>query len=142
MKRKLLDAVARDIIQRIADDVSLERFVGQAPSVHIKDLLIQSLANHSALRLSDKKVREPMLEDGGLAILQRIESTLVELTVAINRSRDGDNGNQVQLVRETRDDRKRADNASKYNKVESMLKYIEAEDDKNGVRLVIMNFND
>ena len=30
----------------------------------------------------------------------------------------------------------------KYNNVESILKYVEAEDDSRGVKLIIMNFND
>ncbi len=141
-KRNVLGSAALEISQRMAADISSERSAGQAPTLHIRDLLLQSLADRVALRRSDKNISQPVLEDEGLAILHRIESKLIELSVDINGSIDKDDRMHIGIPREARNPTKRDENGSKYNKIESMLRYVEADDDKTGVRLVIMNFND
>ena len=142
VKRNPLGAIVQEISQRMADDISSGGPAGQVPSLHIRDLLIQSLADQVVLRLTDKNDSQAAPEDDRLAILRRIESKLMELSDDINGSIEKDDRNQVVLPRKARHNTRWDDNGSKYNKIESMLKYVETDEDKNGVRLVIMNFND
>ena len=145
MAKRAVRALAQDIANELVIDLRRRYSRRVRNSAGIVELLLEQLATDPFLqRLARRLVsltRETStsmdVSDDELGTrLQKVERRLMRLATD-----DGDgNENGVQRARNSLPNLKYA--KPKYQNVESMLKYIESEDGKSGVKLVIMNFND
>ena len=136
MNEDLVRLIAGDIAHDFVKEVERTSPPAKPGSATIVDLLLRELADKVATLLGDLTpigtVRSTRVE----AALQKAESKLEK---AAARASGADEG-EARVAESSLPNLKYA--KPKYNNVESILKYVEAEDDKRGVKLIIMNFND
>ena len=136
MNEELIRLIAGDIAQDLVKEVERASAPAKLKSATIVDLLLRELADKIAMLLGDFTVAGTVRDMRVEAALQKAEGKLEK---AAARSLDDDEG-EAHVARSSLPNLKYA--KPKYNNVESILKYVEAEDDRRGVKLVIMNFND
>ena len=134
--KKALRGMAQEISHSLVRELGTQRAVKKPSADGIVDLLLQRLAEEVGRQLeADSKEIEPArdLETR----LRMIETALQELATTDGDDEDED---EVEGSGSSFPNLKYA--KPKYKDVESVLKYIESDEDKGGVKLVIMNFND
>ncbi len=141
MKQTLQD-MAQEISRSLALEMGHPKPVERPASASITDLLLQYLAREVTRQLEEANSGNGLSEFGLEARLERVERRLEKLTL----------GEEEGIATEHQDEDEPADTGSglpnlkyakpKYKNIESMLKYVERDADKGGVKLVIMNFND
>ena len=123
----------------LADDIALgllkewqqRKAVPVPPALRARDTSIDQIAEESVTQQENVQTSTISEREILLRRLQQVESTLEKLATRI-RSKQGesavgsDNGGE----------------GSKYQNVETMLKYVDGSGAEGGVKLVIMNFND
>lgn len=143
MRKSLVRGMAREIGQNLVRDMEPHRTIRRSKSGGIAELLLDQLAGEVLSQLSADS------DEGEIAVdmearITHLES-LVQQIVGGTASEADDDDND--------DDEDEVDGAGsslpnlkyakpKYKDVESVLKYIESDDDKGSIKLVIMNFND
>ena len=136
MNEDLVRLIAGDIAHDLAKEVQRASPPTGSRSATIVDLLLRELADKVATLLGD-------FTTVGTARNMRVERALqkteAKLEKAAVRAPDDDEG-EARVAGTSLPNLKYA--RPKYNNVESILKYVEAEDDRRGVKLIIMNFND
>ncbi len=134
--KKPLQRMAEEISQSLLVEMEQDQSVERSPSVNILDHLVKRLADEVVSQLGKAGSGNGLSDEHLEARLQKVERRLEKLAVSAG---DGDEA-------ETAETGNRFPNLKyakpKYKNIESMLKYIESDDDKGGVKLVIMNFND
>ena len=130
--RLIADGIARDLVK----EVECASPPAKPRSATIVDLLLRELADKVATLLGDFTTAGTVRDMRVEAALQKAEEKLEK---AAARAPDDDEG-EACVAGSSFPNLKYA--KPKYNNVESILKYVEAEDDGRGVKLVIMNFND
>ena len=139
MNQTMLQLVAQEISHRLTMEVQSSRTVELALPAATVNLLIQHLAEAVAAQSTESQLApEPIKENA--PVEPSIEARLAKVEQRLRR-----------LARPSRDDEQPSpspvlpdlDGAKpKYQGVESIMKYVDAGDDKSALRLVIMNFND
>ena len=131
-----------DMAQDIADDfvLEMENYKGAEMSdyVHIVDLLLQELGTKVVSLLREASAGNGSSSPDVEGRLLKTETKLEKLTRA-GEDEDEDE-DEASGTGSSFPNLKYA--KPKYKDVESILKFVEHEDDKGGVKLVIMNFND
>ena len=136
MNEELIRLIAGDIAHDMVKEVERASAPAELRSATIIDLLLRELADKIAMLLGDFTVAGTARDMRAEAALQKAERKLEKAAV---RASGADVG-EARVSESSLPNLKYA--KPKYNNVESILKYVEAEDDRRGVKLVIMNFND
>ena len=128
--------MARDIANGMMSEMRGHPGPTASGSAGVVDLLVQELADRVVAVLSEAGANGWITDPRVSAKLQKAEDKLER---ASRRMRDDDDD-------ESHGATDRFPNLKyarpKYSNVDSVLKYIEREDDRDGIKLVIMNFND
>ncbi len=128
--------MAHEIIQRLAQDMEGVQSINGSAPLRISDLLIPQLAHEVVRQLKGNRLNEGSPDEELYARLEKAERKLEKLALGV-RGNDEDEiagtGSSFPNLKYAR---------PKYKNVESILKYVERDEDKGGVKLVIMNFND
>ena len=129
---KALQTIAQEISYRLVLEMEGEKVPGP---VSILDPLLRHLATEVTKQLREGVSSEALLDGDLEARLQMVERKLANLAPVHEGSNDdtAETGGSFTNLKYAK---------SKYRNVESVLKYVEGEEDKGGVKLVIMNFND
>ena len=128
--------IAGDIAHDLVKEVEHTSPSIKAGSATIVDLLLCELADKVAMLLAD-------ITGTGSERNLRVEAALQKAERKLERAATRASGADEDKVRVAESSLPNLKYAKpKYNNVESILKYVEAEDDKRGVKLIIMNFND
>ena len=123
----------------LADDIALglvkewrqRRAVPVRRAPTAREILIDQVAQESVVRQDNVQTGALSERQILLQRLQQVEGTLEKLATRI-RSQQGDSAVGSDIAGE----------GSKYQNVETMLKYVDGSGAEGGVKLVIMNFND
>ena len=147
--RRLMKSVAKDIsddfssrlkVDSNAGDRLLLRFSKMIARQIVRQLLKEARKNPKGVMEIFANTKNPGKISSGL---QKVEGKLTKVIEKGLANNDDDNDED-----ETKGTGAKLPNLkyakSKYKNVESILKYVESKDDKNGggIKLVIMNFND
>ena len=133
MNEELVRLIAGDIANNLVGKVEPVSSPDKARSATIVDLLLRELADKVAMLLGDFTTTGTARNMRVEAALQKAEVKLERAPVRAPEGEARDAGSSLPNLKYAR---------PKYNNVESILKYVEAEDDRPGVKLIIMNFND
>ena len=106
----------------------------------VVDHLIDQLGKSAVQLLHDARSAQSRSDEELEARLQTVDAKLAKLVIESTDTDEDDDEDEVDGARSQYPNLKYA--RPKYKNVESILKYIEGKDDKGGVKLVIMNFND
>ena len=136
MNEELVRLIAGDIADGLVGEVVPASPPAQPRPATIVDLLLRELADRVAMLLGEFTTAGIVRNMRAEAALKKAEAKLER---AAARASDDDEGD-ARVTRNSLPNLKYA--KPKYNNVESILKYVEAEDDGRGVKLIIMNFND
>lgn len=134
--RKAVQGVVQEITHGLVLEMESHRFVEGSASANITDLLLQQLAKEVVRQLREANVGKGLSEEDFEAKLQKAEGKLEKLGI----TGQDDDEDEVAGTGSSFPNLKYA--KPKYKNIESILKYVERDDDKSGVKLVIMNFND
>ena len=134
--RKALQSVAQEISASLVREIQDPPVTTRGTEVSIVDLLLQQLASALVSQLAEGSSSGGSSSEDLEARLQKLER---KLGIMAGDDEDGDE-DEIHGTASDFPNLKYA--GSKYRNVESMLKYVEKADDKGGVKLMIMNFND
>ena len=127
--------MAEDIAHGFAVEMRRPDKMAEAASASVVGLLLQELSDKLVALLGETAGERGRSEDHLDEMLGNAEKRLAAL---VKVDSDGRNGASVPTVVQPNLKYRKP----KYENVESILKYVEQQDDKGGVKLVIMNFND
>ena len=130
---RALKSIAQEISLSLVHEVEAGPPSEDSMSSVIVGLLTEQLATEVARDLGTRP-RTPMPDDRLAARLTKLETRLNKL-IGADHDDDEATGGRSSLP-----NLKYA--KPKYKNVESVLKYVESDEDKGGLKLVIMNFND
>lgn len=133
---KALRDMAQEISQSLALEMVRQQDVKRPASAGTIDLLLQYLAEEVAKRLKQEDASNSPSDEDLEARLQKAESKLEKLVMG---EQDSDE-DEAAATETSFPNLKYA--KPKYKNIESILRYVESDQDKGGVKLVIMNFND
>ena len=137
--KKALQTMTQEIKHGLLFELRQPQSGGRSPSVNILDHLVKRLVDEVVSQLGKAGSGNGLSDEQLEARLQKVERRLEKLAVS-----DGD-GDEAETAKTTKTESSLPNlkyAKPKYKNIESMLKYIESDDDKGGVKLVIMNFND
>lgn len=127
----VMRVLADDIARGLVEEWQRRKAVPVPPAANARDMLIQRLTQEPVSRL-DVDPTGPFTEQQVLVLrLQRLERTLEKLAARIRS-----------MPAETGVESNSSEDRSKYQNVDSLLKYVDGSGAEGGVKLVIMNFND
>ena len=123
----------------LADDIALGlvkewrrgKAIAVLPAPRARDLVVDEIAQELVSQQANVKTSTNSEQQIVLQRLQQVESALEKIATRI-RSAPGEHEDGSDLGGE----------GSKYQNVETMLKYVDGSGAEGGVKLVIMNFND
>ena len=129
--RNVMRVLADDIARGVVEEWQRRKAVPVPPATNARDMLIQRLTQESESQL-DMVQTGTFPEQQVLVLrLQRLERTLEKLAARIRS-----------MPTETEVGSDSSKDGSKYQNVDSLLKYVDGSGAEGGVKLVIMNFND
>jgi chromosome segregation ATPase len=139
--KKALRSLAQEISHSLVREIADQRAVEKSTAAGLMEVLLQQLAQEVVTQLV-AEISEPPAQDDLETRLERLETQLQELTGvgAEAEAEEDDDEDEVEGGGSSYPNLKYA--KPKYKDVESILKYVESDDDKSGLKLVIMNFND
>ena len=149
MTKNALQTAADDIASAMVREMTNPQGEGKADSVSMLDLLLDPLAEKVAALMTGANPPKGSARESRGAKSRRAETSLARSLASHDSDDDddddddddGDDDNEVRgHKRGSFPNLKYA--KPKYKNVESILKYIERDEDRGGVKLVIMNFND
>ena len=129
----------KNVMQVLADDIALglvEKWQGRKavpvpPASSARGMFVEQLAQESVSQLDTVQTGASSERQVLLQRLQQVESTLQILAA------------QIRLEpAESEADSNPGEEGSKYQNVDTLLKYVDGSGAEGGVKLVIMNFND
>ena len=135
MNENLVRLIAGDIARDLMKEVERASPPAKPRSATIVDVLLRELADKVAVLLGDFTTAGAVRDMRVEAALQKADGKLERAAIKALDDNEGE-----ARVASSLPNLKYA--KPKYNNVESILKYVEAEDDGRGVKLIIMNFND
>ncbi len=133
---KALQGVVQEITHRLVLEMESHQSVERSTSVSIIDLLLQQLVKEVVRQLKEANVSQGLSDEDVEAKLQKVERKLEKRGI----TGQDDDEDEVSATGSSFPNLKYA--KPKYKNIESILKYVEGDEDKGGVKLVIMNFND
>ena len=134
--KKALQNLAQEITQSLIQEIEGDRSTRNTRSDSIVDLLIPQLAEEVAKRLDKPAMSRGLSEEGIDERLRKVRERLERVRVDVGTENKPEKaGGETGLP-----NLKYA--KSKYENLESILNYVERDEERGGVRLVIMNFND
>ena len=134
--KKALRGVVQEITHSLALEMESHQYVEQSTSVNVIDLLVQQLAKEVVRQLKETNSGKDLPDENVEAKLEKVERKLEKRGI----TGQDDDEDEVDGTQSSFPNLKYA--KPKYKNIESILKYVEADEDKGGVKLVIMNFND
>lgn len=134
--RRALHGLVQEITHGLIGEMENHRHVENSTSATITDLLLQQMAKEVAAQLKDRSSAKDLSDEYVEAKLQKAEQKLQKLAIT---DQDDDEDETAGTGRSF-PNLKYA--KPKYENIESILKYVESDDEKGGVKLIIMNFND
>ena len=137
--KKAFRGMAREISHGLVDEIEDHRAVEKSIAADVAETLLQQLAQEVVRQLANESSVSPAQDDLETR-LARLETQLRELTGGSTENEVEDDDDEVEGTGSSFPNLKYA--KPKYKDVESILRYVESDDDKSGVKLVIMNFND
>lgn len=135
---KALQGVVQEITHSLVLQIEDQQYVERSASVSIIDLLLQQLVKEVVGQLKEANAGEGLSDEDVEAKLEKVERKLAK--VGITGQDDDEDEDEVAGTGSSFPNLKYA--KPKYKNIESILKYVERDEDKGGVKLVIMNFND
>ena len=128
-----LQVLAEDIALGLARELRSHQVVAESTVPKVIDQFVDQVAQEVVGRLGNGDLAVPANAQRLLQRLEQVESRLEKLTSGIRSAlqQESVTGPPVPVGE-----------GSKYQNVESLLKYIETPDGEGGLKLVIMNFND
>ncbi len=135
---KALQGVVQEITHGLVLEIESHQCMEKSASVSIIDLLLQQLAKEVVRQLKEANSGKGLSDENVEAKLEKADRKLAKL--GITGQDEDEDEDEVTGTRSSFPNLKYA--KPKYNNIESILKYIETDEDKGGVKLVIMNFND
>ena len=123
--------LADDIALGLVEELQRRKAVPVPPAPSARDMLAQRLARETVSQLDMVQTGTSPEQQVLLLRLQRVEKTLEKLAARIRSA-----------APETADRSNDSEEGSKYQNVDTLLKYVDASGAEGGVKLVIMNFND
>lgn len=132
--KKVLQSVTQEITHSLVLEMANHQYVEGSVSVRIVDLLLQQLVGEVVRQLKEANSDKRLSDEDVEAKLQKVERKLQKLGIS------GQDEDEVAGTGSNFPNLKYG--KSKYKNIESILKYIETDEDKGAVKLVIMNFND
>ncbi len=133
---KALQGVVQEITHGLVLEIESHQYVERSSSVSIIDLLLQQLAKEVVRQLKEANSGKGLSDENVEAKLEKVERKLAKLGL----SGQDDDEDEVAGTGSSFPNLKYA--KPKYKNIESIFKYVERDEDKGGVKLVIMNFND
>ena len=132
MKRPM-QLLADDIALGLAQELSSQRAVAERPRSKFFDLIVEEVTQEVVNALGSGDLLSRNADEGRALRLREVDNKL-EAIVAKIRS-----ATQREIIDGSSDS---SEEGSKYQNIESLIKYVESSDGGGGVKLVIMNFND
>ncbi|MEE9247324.1 MAG: hypothetical protein V3U79_01330 [Dehalococcoidia bacterium] len=150
--RKNLQKLAQEISQSLVVEVGADGGDDVRTGVSIAGLLLHQLEQEVCRQVERAIATQGQISELLEVRLQALERKLETLLPVAQEIPDGDQDQSPGLLEADEDDDEVPGEGSrfpnlkyanaKYKNVESILKYVERDEDKGGVKLVIMNFND
>ena len=146
--------MAQEISHSMVREMRTEPAPHNPATAPIFDLLLHYLTCDVARQLVETNSSSSPFDDSLYARLQRIETKLEQLSLDSNagakEEQEEEREEREQQIEEDENEDAETGTStgdlpnqqSKYAKIDSMLKYIENDEDAKGIKLVIMNFND
>lgn len=141
--KKVVQGVVQEITHSLVLEIESHQLVEGSASLSIIDLLLQQLVKEVVGQLKEANAGQGLPDEDLEAKFQKVESKLqkVERKLAkLGLTGQDDDEDEVAGTGSSFPNLKYA--KPKYKNIESILKYVETDEDKGGVKLVIMNFND
>jgi parvulin-like peptidyl-prolyl isomerase len=147
--KKALQGIAQEISQGLRLEMGRQQVAERSTSVSLLDLLLQELVKEVAGQMRNGSQGNGLSDEDLEARSQKVEEKLEKAEKKLKKKLeklsnravdDDDDDDEAQIAGSSFPNLKYA--KPKYKNVESILKYIEADEDKGGLKLVIMNFND
>lgn len=146
--KKALQGIAQEISQGLRLEMGRHQVAERSTSVSLLDLLLQELVKEVAGQMRNGSQGNGLSDEDLEARSQKVEKKLEKVEKKLkkkleklsNRAVDDDDDDEAHIAGSSFPNLKYA--KPKYKNVESILKYIETDEDKGGLKLVIMNFND
>ena len=135
---KALQGVVQEITHSLVLEIEGHQYVERSASVSIVDILLQRLAKEVVRQLKEANTGQDLSDEDVEAKLEKVEKKLAKRGLV--GEDDDDDEDEVAGTGSSFPNLKYA--KPKYKNIGSILKYIETDEDKGGVKLVIMNFND
>ena len=130
--RRALKSIAQEISHSLVHEAEAGHLGEESTSSVMVDALTERLVAEVARELGTRP-KTPSADDRLAARLTRLEARLNKLTGADHDDDDARGRSSLPNLKYAE---------PKYKDVQSVLKYIESDEDKGGLKLVIMNFND
>lgn len=134
--KKALQDMAQEISHGLLLEIAGHQGVERSSSVRIHDLLLPLLAQEVVRQLEKADPSKGLSDEDLEARLQKVERKLEKLAISAgddDEAKMAGTGSSLPNLKYAK---------PKYKNVESILKYVDTDQDKGGVKLVIMNFND
>ena len=134
--------MAKEIRQNLVQEMEPRRTIRRSPTGGIADLLLDHLAEAVLGQLRDDPEEEEMATgiEARISDLESLVQQMVGGTASEAEADDDDDDDEAGGAGGSLPNLKYA--KPKYKDVESVLKYIESDDERGTIKLVIMNFND
>ena len=129
--KSVMRVLVDDIALGLVEELQRRKAVPVPLASSVRDMLIEQLAQKSVSHLDMVQTAAPLERQALLQRLQEVESTLQILATQIRLG-------QVESEAESNN----GEEGSKYQNVDTLLKYVDGSGAEGGVKLVIMNFND
>ena len=126
----------------MAREMRVQQAPQNPPTGPVFDLLLHYLTCEVARQLVETNSSPGLSDDSLDARLQRIETRLEQLSLDSDGGAEEEEGEENDDTVSGTSTSDLSNESPKYAKIDSMLKYIEGDEDAKGIKLVIMNFND
>jgi len=147
--KKALQGVAQEISQALLLEMGQRQGGEKSSRIGLLDLLLEKLVKEVAGQMRNGSQGHGLSDEDLEARSQKVEKKLEKVEKKLKKKLeklsngavdDDDDDDEAKIAGSSFPNLKYA--KPKYKNVESILKYIETDEDKGGVKLVIMNFND
>ena len=132
-----MQLLANDIALGLARELRSQRALAENPRPNFFDLIVEEITQQVVNALGAGDLAPQTVEQQRAGRLREVDNKLAGLDSRIRSAIQGETINGS-LDSDADSD----EEGSKYQNIESLIKYVESSDGGGGVKLVIMNFND
>jgi len=139
--KRPMQLLANDIALGLARELRSQRSLAENPRPKFFDLIVEEITQQVVNALGAGDLAPQTVEQQRAGRLREVDNKLAGLDSRIRSAIQGEiiNGS---LDSDVDSDADSDEEGSKYQNIESLIKYVESSDGGGGVKLVIMNFND